>query len=343
MLAVVVFGMFIETFGRGKITKVSLCYLLFVLYFILTIQFFPAAQYRNDFALIANFTNIIYYFYIFLYSVIYYYFYEKKVFKNKDFDISVISIISGACLIFFSDIYEIALYFTSFSNYNFFIYSAIAVQIGMIFTLAQRYNKLEKDIQQNKIAIMLSQIQPHFLYNSLSVIRQLCKTNPNTAEETVLEFSNYLRHNMDSLTQKELIPFKLEMQHVQVYLALEKKRLGDMLNIVYEINIDNFMLPALVLQPIVENAVNHGITKNAEGGTIKIKTEKIKDTIVITVTDDGRGFNTVSEMIKDRSQIGIENVRNRLIMMCGGKLEIQSKTGTCTTVTIIIPIIKGNI
>ncbi|MCL2443740.1 MAG: histidine kinase [Treponema sp.] len=358
MLAVVIFGMFVETFSRGKITKITWGYLLFVFYFILTIQFFPSKQYRNDFALIANFTNIIYYFYIFFYSIVYFYFFDKKGPKNKNFDVSVVSIISAAFLIFLCDVYEILSYFIHFFSFNFFIYSAITAQIGMVLTLAQRYIKQKREVQQNLIAIMLSQMQPHLLYNSLTVIKQLCKTDPETAGETVDEFASYLRGNLDSLTQAELIPFERELHHVQTYLALEKKRFGKMLNIIYEINFEKFMLPTLILQPIVENAVNYGIIQNENGGTIKIKTEKVKKSVVITVTDNGGGFKTMTKSHNDRTHTGIENVRSRLKAMCGGTLEIQSypldssnpinnsypkdnnEPGAGTTVTMIIPIKK---
>ena len=362
MLAVIAFGMFTEAFGRGKITKISWGYLFFTVYFIATIQFFPAKQYRNDFALIVNLTNILYYLYVFSYSIVYWYFFDKKGPKGNNLDTSVIAIISGTLLIFISDIFEIASYFISFSNYNFFLSSTFTVQIGMIFALALRYKEsreqvsnMENELQQNQIAIMLSQIQPHFMYNSLAVIHQLCTTDPKKAEETVIEFSNYLRGNLDSLTIKELIPFEQELRHVITYLALEKKRFEEKLNIVYDLKIENFKLPVLTLQTIVENAVRYGITKKEDGGTIKISTEKANDNVVITVTDDGVGFDLNREqgtgsrehigyqLDNQRSHVGLENVRSRLRTMCGGSLEIQSEQGVGTTVAIIIPINKERV
>ncbi|MDR2542047.1 MAG: histidine kinase [Treponema sp.] len=371
MLAVIAFGMFVETFVRGKITKVSWGYLFFILYFILTIQFFPAPQYRNDFALIVNLTNIIYYFYIFFYSVVYFYFLDKKGLRGRNLGAFAVTFITGTLLMFVSDIYEIISYFTRYSNFNFFLYSAFTVQAGMVFTLALRYRgmilsyiKLERELQQSQIAIMLSQIQPHFLYNSLTVIQDLCRTDPKMARETVVEFAKYLRGNLDSLAIKEMIPFERELHHVQTYLALEKKRFGENLNIVFDIGMEKFMLPALTLQSIVENSVRYGVTKKDEGGTVTIKTEKTDsgvskgivlskrskfskesqspffESVVITVTDDGMGFNTEHDVSDNRSHIGIENVRNRLKAMCGGSLEIQSEPGVGTTVTIIIPILE---
>ena len=201
----------------------------------------------------------------------------------------------------------------------------------------EKINELEKELLQNQIAIMLSQIQPHFLYNSLVVIRQLCKTDPKMAEETVVEFSNYLRGNLDSLTISEPIPFERELQHVETYLAIEKKRFGDKLNIVYDTETKDFSLPTLTLQSIVENAVRYGATKKEYGGTVTIKTETIGSNAVITVTDDGMGFEPEQPIEEGRSHVGIKNVQGRLAAMCGGMLEIKSKPGEGTTVLITIP------
>jgi signal transduction histidine kinase len=201
----------------------------------------------------------------------------------------------------------------------------------------EKINTLENELQQNQIAIMLSQIQPHFLYNSLMVIQQLCKIDPKMAEETVVEFSNYLRGNMDSLTRKEPIPFEQELHHVETYLAIEKKRFGDSLNVEYEINKNDFTLPALTLQAVVENAVRYGVTKKKGGGKVRIKTEEKDGSTKIVVTDDGIGFNPRQKLQDGRSHVGINNVRYRLAAMCAGSIEIQSKLNEGTEVVIIIP------
>ena len=201
----------------------------------------------------------------------------------------------------------------------------------------------EMELTENKISIMLSQIKPHFLYNSLTAIRELCRSNPEMAEQTVIEFSDYLRGNLDSLTTNELIPFEQELKHVQTYLAIEKKRFEDKFNITYNIKTMGFYLPALTLQPIVENAVCHGIINNKFGGTVTITTEKSEDSIIITVTDDGAGFDykniyNENEQKEGRKKIGIKNVLSRLNLMCNGSLEIQSTPGEGTTAVIRLPI-----
>jgi signal transduction histidine kinase len=201
---------------------------------------------------------------------------------------------------------------------------------------ALSHQKLKNELTQSRISVMLSQIQPHFLYNSLVAIRELCLIDAQAAHKTVTEFSNYLRGNLDSLSITKPIPFAREINHVENYLELEKRRFESRLRIVYDISVREFMLPALTLQLIVENAVRHGVTKRQEGGTVTISTAETEKDWVITVADDGVGFSP-GEAHDDRIRMGIENVRNRLASMCGGSLDIQSTPGVGTTAVILIP------
>jgi len=193
--------------------------------------------------------------------------------------------------------------------------------------------RLEHKLMQSQIATMLSQIQPHFLYNSLTAIKKLCTADPKAAEEAVVEFSNYLRGNMDSLTEKGLIPFERERAHIEAYLNLEKAVYGNKINVIYDIEASYFMIPSLTVQPIVENAVKHGICQRLGGGTITVSVKETKTEYLITVTDDGVGFDAANANL----HIGIANVRSRLAAMCGGTLNIESKQGVGTTAAIRIP------
>jgi len=202
----------------------------------------------------------------------------------------------------------------------------------------EKINELESELLQNQISIMLSQIRPHFLYNSLVAIQELCLIDPETANKAVAEFSYYLRGNLDSLSIKRPIPFEKELRHVEAYLSLEKKRFGEKLNINYDISALCFSIPALTLQPIVENAVQHGVTKREDGGAVTVSVKETETGIIITVIDDGVGFDPNSVSSRDaRLHIGIENVRSRLSFMCNGTLTIQSEPGVGTTAVITIP------
>lgn len=185
-----------------------------------------------------------------------------------------------------------------------------------------------------KTAIMISQIQPHFLYNSLSSIAVLCDENPAEAKRAVISFSEYLRGNMNSLGFKEPIQFTKELEHVKYYLTLELRRFRDRLRVSYDINATNFSLPALTLQPIVENAVRHGIQNQRQGGLVAISSREEPEGFVVTVTDTGAGFQ-IAEV--SEHGLGIANVKARLAAMCGGTLSIESAPGEGTTASIWIP------
>ena len=182
---------------------------------------------------------------------------------------------------------------------------------------------------------MLSQIKPHFLYNVLNSIYYLYRKEPETAQEAVSTFAEYLRNNMLSIEKTEPIHFSEEYQHIQTYLSLEKIRFGDEVNVVYDMKTVNFHLPPLTVQPLVENAVKHGLTKKRGGGTVSISTAETADSFVITIADDGRGFDPCHYMDDGLPHIGINNVRQRLERMVGGTLEITSSPeGTTAVVTL---------
>lgn len=196
---------------------------------------------------------------------------------------------------------------------------------------------LENELNESRSAIMLSQIQPHFLYNSLVVIVDMCDQDPQEAKKTVIEFAHYLRGNLDSLTLRNTIPFDKELKHVKYYLALEQKRFGDEIHVEYKIQVKDFMIPALTIQPLVENAVRYGLSKKENGGTITISTYEVDNNYIIEISDNGVGFETDKPKEDSRSHIGIDNVRHRLKSMCNGELSIESIIGIGTKVLIKIP------
>ncbi len=221
------------------------------------------------------------------------------------------------------------------------INTGTAISILIIYINIQSQRELRMELQEKKLAeaqisITLSQIQPHFLYNTLTTIRQLCELDPMDAKEAIRDFSHFLRANMDSLTNRAPIPFEQELTHVMHYLNLEKRRFMERLCVEYEITVLDFSIPPLTLQPIAENAVRHGILRREKGGTLKIRTEETHTSYVITVSDDGVGFSFLPDN-SGRSHVGISNVRKRLLSLCGGTLEFFSTPGKGTTVIMTIP------
>ena len=212
--------------------------------------------------------------------------------------------------------------------------SALAIYTGI-------YIKKHKMIEAQQNALMLSQINPHFIYNTLSTIAAMCDVSPSQAKYLTIDFSCYLRQNLSNTSSDELIPFERELEHVERYLKIEKARFGDRLNIIYSIQCKDFNIPPLSIQPLVENAVKHGITKKADGGTIKISTYDIEKHHVIEIIDDGAGYDTSAPYTDDRLHVGIDNVHSRIMALCRGDLTIKSTPNIGTRVTIEIPRKKG--
>lgn len=188
---------------------------------------------------------------------------------------------------------------------------------------------------EQRIQIMISQIQPHFLYNTLSTIQALCRIDPEKAFETTEKFGTYLRMNIDSLNQASLIPFRQELEHTKTYADIEMMRFP-YVHMSYDIREECFDLPALSVQPIVENAIRHGV-RGQYNGLIRVTADADEQDYIVTVEDNGRGFDPESVKTLDESHIGIRNVRERIEMLCGGAMTIASKPGAGTTVTIRIP------
>lgn len=220
--------------------------------------------------------------------------------------------------------------------------SVIHMFVAAIIEQSQEITRREKETYDLRIQLLISQISPHFIYNTLTTIKHLCKTDPRLAAETVDEFTVYIRGHLDSLTRKENIPFLKELNHVQNYLAIEQKRFGERVKVKYEITETDFMIPPLTLQPIVENAVRHGLMKKEEGGMITISSGKYEMGYEIRITDDGVGFDSTKPKQDGKTHTGVKNVRSRIEIMCKGTMEIQGVPGKGTTVRIRIPYdIKG--
>ena len=194
---------------------------------------------------------------------------------------------------------------------------------------------IRAQLQESRIAIMISQIQPHFIYNTLGTIQQLCKEDPEKASNLVRNFSLYLRGNFSELDNTLPIRFLQELEHVRYYTEIELIRFPDM-TVNYDLQVNEFLLPALSVQPLVENAIKHGLMGLEEGGTVTVASYETDTHYCVKVSDDGIGFD-VDETKDDKKHIGIRNVRERLQIMCGGTLTVESKKGEGTTALIQIP------
>lgn len=201
---------------------------------------------------------------------------------------------------------------------------------------AEALARSEVELSDKRIAAMVSQIQPHFLFNTLDTIYGLCDEDVELAKEAIASFSRYLRTNLDSLRRTVPVPLMVEMEHVRTYLELERISDKNRLHYTLDIQATDFQVPALSVQTIVENAVKHGLGGREQGGTVVVRTQETDTSYLVVIEDDGIGFQTESAA-EGEMHVGIENSRMRLDAMCNGSLDITSELGKGTTATVRIP------
>lgn len=196
----------------------------------------------------------------------------------------------------------------------------------------------QRDLTESHLRNLQMQINPHFLYNTLASIASLCDSDAQRAQEMTYRLSDYLRDNFTDITKPAVISFGQEMDALEHYLSIESIRFPR-IRVEHDIRSTEFMLPALTLQPLVENAIRHGICKRrGSTGTIRLATNETDHAWTIRITDDGVGFDT--SVLSDDAKaghIGIMNVRARLKILCGGDLMITSTPGRGTCCEITLP------
>ena len=216
----------------------------------------------------------------------------------------------------------------------------IAITVGSVFYYIwlhlQFVREHERDLMAaQRIQIMMTQIQPHFLFNALNTIRALYAKDPPLADKTLEDFSTYLRQNLEPLNQPDLIPFSRELDHTRLYAKIEMLRFPNV-SVEYLIEDTQFEIPALTIQPLVENAIRHGV-RGREDGLVTVSATKDGDSHRITITDNGVGFDPKAKELSEGTHIGLRNVQDRIEQMCGGTMVIQSEINKGTAVTLLIP------
>lgn len=180
-------------------------------------------------------------------------------------------------------------------------------------------------LKYSELKALQSQINPHFLFNVLNTMTSLIRTNPEKAREVTIDLSNYLRYNLDNnLKSVELIK---ELNQIDTYIKIEKARFGEKLNIIYDVDesLYNFQIPSLIIQPLVENSIKHGILKKRDKGFVKIIVKKIDKDIEVAIEDDGVGIEqaVIDNLDKKiEENIGLKNVHQRLKLLYGEGLNI---------------------
>lgn len=197
--------------------------------------------------------------------------------------------------------------------------------------LVEQYD--EKMLQNQKLKLMVSQIKPHFFFNTITTIQALCSIDPAKASETLGLFASYVRQNISTQTEN-MLPFSEEIKHIKTFVAIEMLRFPN-IEVLYDLKVTDFDIVTLSLQPLVENAIKHGI-RSKEHGIVSISTQKDNHSIIITIADNGIGFDTTIIDKLDDTHIGINNVKNRLKILQNATMGITSSPDG-TTITITIP------
>jgi two-component system LytT family sensor kinase len=195
------------------------------------------------------------------------------------------------------------------------------------------YRQVEKNAQQ-QANILVLQMRPHFIYNTLMSIYYLCKKDADKAQQVILDFSRYLKKNFTAIAGEDVVPFTEELEHTRAYLAVEKARYEDKLFVEFDTPVTMFRLPPLTLQPIVENAVKYGVSPGLDPLHLSIITQETKDGITVLVEDTGPGYKAPKD---NEPHVALANIRQRLSITCNGRLEITPREAGGTRVAIFLP------
>ena len=198
------------------------------------------------------------------------------------------------------------------------------------------YRKQQEKLRNLQIRSTTERMKPHYIYNVLTSIYYLCDTDPKLAQQAVGTFSDYLRSVLNNLDAGELIPFSEEVQTIKSYLRLEEMRFGDRVRVYYDIHTDSFLLPPFTVQPLVENAVKHGVETSDRVGEIVIESFETAEHYCVVVRDNGNGFD-VEHFQQTKSNFGLRYIQKLLEMTVDGKLSLESEVGVGTIVTVRIP------
>lgn len=211
---------------------------------------------------------------------------------------------------------------------EYYFYLSVVYQHEMNEAIAQK----ELTITKHKLSLLRTQMHPHFIINALSIIRSLVRRDTQRAVQSIDAFTDYLKVHIRAVQTDELIDFEQELRHINAYLSLVQADRSRRIDIRYDIQVTDFMLPPLSLEPIIENAVKYGTGK--DNGVIVISTREADNAVRICVSDNGTGNPEQSKTLKGTG-IGLPNTRQRLALQCGGTLETeQTDSGMFVTITI---------
>ena len=210
----------------------------------------------------------------------------------------------------------------------------ILLELYMMTGLVRRYLAERDEAARQRTRVAVAQMRPHFIYNTLMSLYYLCPQDPLKAQGVIKDFTRYLQKNFNAIGSEDTIPFEQELDHTRAYLAVEQACFEGHLFVEFDTPVMFFKLPPLTLQPIVENAVKHGMTPELEPLYVSVVTREVAQGVQVVVEDTGPGYAPSDD---DAPQLALSNIRERLKTMCGGTLEIEPREAGGTRVTLFIP------
>jgi two-component system LytT family sensor kinase len=216
----------------------------------------------------------------------------------------------------------------------------LPVRIWNTTRMERKLEDQERLLMQARVDALISQINPHFLFNTLNTVSSLIRFDPDTARNVVLKLSNILRRRLR--VQAHFLPLQQELDFIDDYLSIEIVRFGgDKLRVEKEIDPETYDLeiPSMILQPMVENSIRHGLGPKVEGGTITLRAARQGGRLVVEVSDNGIGISPERQREVFESGIGIRNVRDRLKVLYGDdfSLRVESIPGQGTSIRFELP------
>jgi two-component system, LytTR family, sensor kinase len=226
----------------------------------------------------------------------------------------------------------------------------IPLKIWNAIRIQQKLEEQGRLLLEARLDALQRQINPHFLFNTLNSITSLVRVEPELARELIVKLANILRVLLKN--REAFVPFSEELAFTDDYLSIEEVRFGQKLKVVKEIAEDtlNVVVPVMLLQPVIENSIKHGLEPRISGGTVTLRSKiTVEGKLLIEVEDDGVGMDperdlaAVNQVGRRGTGIGIKNVRDRMAVLYGelGKVDIVSRPGRGTKVMLLMPVLEA--
>ena len=226
---------------------------------------------------------------------------------------------------------RIMFFLTFFSSHSAVI---LFMEFLLVYDLIRRYLQQQEENEQQRTRLAVAQMRPHFIYNTLLSIYYLCAEDTEKTQRVIRDFTQYLQSNFTAIAEEKPILFEKELEHTRAYLAVEQACNEGRLFVEFDTPATHFKLPALTLQPIVENAVKYGLSPGLPPLYLSVATGDAGSGVWVTVEDTGPGFQQLTD---NKPHVALDNIRQRLKTMCGGTLEIEPREAGGTKVTMLIP------